>query len=94
MCLSNHSIICSGCRFDRLLVEAEFGKADLHAGIDDALALLQQDVREGIRIVKEYGDIPQITCFPGELNQQLAGSRASLAETCQKSGCHKPARPV
>jgi signal transduction histidine kinase len=51
------------------LDEAEYQKADIHEGIDSALTLLAPKLRGKIEIIKEYGNIPLINCFPHQLNQ-------------------------
>lgn len=47
---------------------------NLHEGIDNTLLILQSRLknkgdRPAIEIVKEYGDLPPIDCYGGELNQ-------------------------
>ena len=73
-------IVNSLKNFSRL-DEAEYQKADIHKGIDSALTLLAPKLREKIDIIKEYGDIPQINCFPNQLNQAFMNilSNAILA---------------
>ncbi|MBO3457219.1 hybrid sensor histidine kinase/response regulator [Aetokthonos hydrillicola Thurmond2011] len=46
----------------------------IHEGIDSALTLLKHRWKananhDGIEIIKEYGELPLITCYPGQLNQ-------------------------
>jgi predicted ATPase len=48
--------------------------ANLHEGIDSTLLILKyrlkaSECRPGIEVTKDYGDIPLIECFPGQLNQ-------------------------
>ncbi|MBO3460734.1 trifunctional serine/threonine-protein kinase/ATP-binding protein/sensor histidine kinase [Aetokthonos hydrillicola Thurmond2011] len=48
--------------------------ADLHEGIDSTLLILKyrlkaNDYRPAIQVITEYGDLPAIKCFPGQLNQ-------------------------
>lgn len=43
--------------------------ADLHAMLDSIVLLLQSRLKSEIEIIKEYGDLPPITCFAGQLNQ-------------------------
>lgn len=48
--------------------------ADLHDGIDSTLLILKyrlkaNQYRPAIEVIQEYGDLPQIECFPGQLNQ-------------------------
>jgi signal transduction histidine kinase len=63
------------------LDEAEYQKADIHKGIDSALTLLAPKLREKIDVIKEYGNIPQINCYPNQLNQAFMNilSNAILA---------------
>ncbi len=47
---------------------------DIHKGIDDTLLILQHRLQAraeqpGIRVVKEYCDLPAVECYPGPLNQ-------------------------
>lgn len=47
---------------------------DIHEGIDTTLLILQNRLkafgdRPGIEVVKEYGDLPRIECYAGQLNQ-------------------------
>ncbi len=47
---------------------------NLHDGIDSTLLILKHrlkanEQRPEIEIIKEYGNIPEVQCFPGQLNQ-------------------------
>ncbi|MBE8990017.1 ATP-binding protein [Nostoc sp. LEGE 12450] len=81
------------------LDEAEFKSADIHEGIDSTLLILQhriksQNARPQIPVIKEYGDIPKIQCFAGQLNQVfmniLANSIDALEEAFEKGLCPEP----
>jgi two-component system, NtrC family, sensor kinase len=66
-------IVSSLRNFSRL-DEAEYKTVDIHAGIDSTLMILQHRLREGsdgqlIKVIKQYGDLPLIDCYPGQLNQ-------------------------
>jgi PAS domain S-box-containing protein len=51
------------------LDEAEVKTVDIHDGIEDTLVLIHHELKHNITVKKEYGRIPQIACFPGQLNQ-------------------------
>lgn len=51
------------------LDQAELKEANLHEGIDDSLMLIQHDIKNRVEIVRHYGDVPPVTCYPGRLNQ-------------------------
>ena len=44
-------------------------KVDLHEGIEATLDLLTKDYKDRITIHREYGDLPKVECFPGQVNQ-------------------------
>jgi len=54
--------------------ESEFKVVDIHQGIDSTLMILQHRLKARlhyppIEVIKEYGHLPLIECFPGQLNQ-------------------------
>ncbi len=51
------------------LDEAEFQKADIHDGLDSTLILLRHQLKNHVEVNKQYGDLPQIQCYPNQLNQ-------------------------
>jgi len=51
------------------LDEAELKSVNIHDGIDDTLRLVQHDLGDRIEVIKNYGDVPPIVCYPGRLNQ-------------------------
>lgn len=40
----------------------QFGKVDIHKGLDSAHILFWREFREGIAVVKEYGETPEVYC--------------------------------
>ncbi len=44
-------------------------QANLHDGIEMVLTLYQNQLKHGIEVVKNYGDLPKIMCYPDDLNQ-------------------------
>jgi signal transduction histidine kinase len=66
-------IVLSLRNFSRL-DEAEMKPVDIHEGIDSTLLILQnrlkaQSHRPEIAVVKEYGELPLVECYAGQLNQ-------------------------
>ncbi|MDP8933406.1 MAG: ATP-binding protein [Cyanobacteriota bacterium] len=56
------------------LDEADMKKVNIHEGIDSTLMILQHRLKEqpkrpAIQVIKEYGDLPQLECYPRQLNQ-------------------------
>lgn len=48
---------------------SEMSVVDLHAGIDSTLLILNHRIKQGIQVVKQYGQIPLVECYPAQLNQ-------------------------
>ncbi|BAY27878.1 serine/threonine protein kinase with two-component sensor domain [Calothrix sp. NIES-2100] len=66
-------IVLSLRNFSRL-DEAEIKAVDLHSGMESTLLILQNRLQASenkpeIRVVKEYGNLPLVTCSPSQLNQ-------------------------
>jgi signal transduction histidine kinase len=51
------------------LDEAELKTVDIHEGIEDTLVLIHHELKHNITVVKNYGKIPPISCYPSQLNQ-------------------------
>ncbi|MEM9087625.1 MAG: hypothetical protein AAGC93_02665 [Cyanobacteria bacterium P01_F01_bin.53] len=54
--------------------EAEYKTVDLHEGLDSTLVILEHRIKEnakhpGIRINRQYGDLPLLACYAGQINQ-------------------------
>ncbi|PHM10314.1 GAF domain-containing sensor histidine kinase [Nostoc sp. 'Peltigera malacea cyanobiont' DB3992] len=67
------SIVLSLRNFSRL-DEAENKRVDLHEGIDSTLLILQHRLKGNaefprIEVIKDYGNIPLVECYAGQMNQ-------------------------
>jgi two-component system, NtrC family, sensor kinase len=51
------------------LDEAEVKEVNIHEGIDSTLVILNNRIKQGINLIKEYEDLPLIECYPAQLNQ-------------------------
>jgi two-component system NtrC family sensor kinase len=51
------------------LDQAEIQKVDLHEGIERTLSLMETRLKDGIRVERDYGDLPEVRCYAGQLNQ-------------------------
>jgi PAS domain S-box-containing protein len=66
-------IVVSLRNFSRL-DEAEVKPVDIHEGIDSTLLILQNRLKSksthsGIELIKNYGKLPKVKCYAGQLNQ-------------------------
>lgn len=48
--------------------QSDLKVVNIHEGINSTLSLLHHRL-SGIEIIKEYGDLPKVSCYPGQLNQ-------------------------
>ncbi|MBW4542682.1 MAG: HAMP domain-containing histidine kinase [Myxacorys chilensis ATA2-1-KO14] len=62
-----HQIVLSLRNFSRL-DETGVKAVNLHDGIESTIVILTQRL-QGIRIIRQYGDLPKIECQPAQLNQ-------------------------
>lgn len=66
-------IVLSLRNFSRL-DEAEMKAVNIHEGIDSTLLILQNRLKvksdyPGVEVIKEYGQLPLVECYAGQLNQ-------------------------
>ena len=77
--------IVNGLRTFSRLDEDVLKVADVNEGLESTLILLRNKYKNRIEIIKEFGDIPQIECFPGQLNQVfmnvLSNAIAAIEDT-------------
>jgi two-component system NtrC family sensor kinase len=82
-------IILSLRNFSRL-DEAEMKQVDLHEGIDNTLLILNSRLTQDIEVIKQYGQIPLIECYPAQLNQVFMNIISNaIDELSVKSGLAK-----
>jgi predicted ATPase/GAF domain-containing protein len=63
---------------------------NIHEGIDSTLLILKHrlkasECRPAIEVVKEYGNLPLVECFPGQLNQVFMNILANAIDALEDS---------
>ncbi len=61
-------IVLSLRNFSRL-DEADMKEVDIHEGIDNTLLILNHRFKSDIKVIKNYGELPLLQCYPAQLNQ-------------------------
>ncbi|RMH75054.1 MAG: HAMP domain-containing protein [Cyanobacteria bacterium J007] len=61
-------IVQSLRNFSRL-DESELKMVDLHEGLESTLVMVHSKLDDRIEVVKDYGDLPEVECYPAQLNQ-------------------------
>ncbi|HEY9819266.1 MAG TPA: ATP-binding protein [Candidatus Sericytochromatia bacterium] len=84
-----HQIVLLLRNFSRL-DQAEKKSVDIHEGIDSTLLLLQHRLkataeRPTIELIKEYGDLPPVQCFAGQLNQVFMNLLSNAVDALDSS---------
>ncbi|MCY7321914.1 MAG: HAMP domain-containing protein [Phormidesmis sp. CAN_BIN36] len=90
-------IVLSLRSFSRL-DEAEYKQADVHEGINSTLLILQHRLKPKadcciIELLKDYGELPQIECYPGQLNQVFMNLLTNAIDALEDS-VHKTGQPA
>lgn len=76
------------------LDEAEIKEVNLHEGIDSTLTILQtrlraQDWRPSVLVIKEYGELPLIECYAGQLNQVFMNIISNAIDALEERDRHR-----
>ena len=69
------------------LDEAEFKKVDIHESIESTLRLLARFyTAANVRLVRDYGDLPLVDCYAGQLNQVWLNLLVNAAYAVRRGG--------
>ena len=79
------SIVSSLRNFARL-DEAERKRVNIHEGLNGSLVLVHHQLKNRIEIVKDYGTLPEIECFPNQLNQVFMNLLVNAAQAIPGRG--------
>ncbi|HIK51399.1 MAG TPA: GAF domain-containing protein [Oscillatoriales cyanobacterium M59_W2019_021] len=77
------------------LDESELKTVDVHEGLDSTLMILQHRLKAKsnfpeIAVVKEYGDLPLVECYAGQLNQVLMNLLANAIDALEEGEILNP----
>ena len=78
-------IVGSLRNFSRI-AEAEIKAVDIHEGLDSTLMILQNRLKSksehpGIQVIKDYGNLPRVECYAGQLNQVFMNLLANAIDS-------------
>ena len=69
------------------LDEAEFKKVDIHEGLESTIRLLSRFYASGhVALVRDYGELPLVDCYAGQLNQMWMNLLANAAQAVANGG--------
>lgn len=79
------TIVNSLRKFARL-DQAEMDRVDIHEGLESTLTLVHHETRGRIEVVREYGDIPPVECYPNQLNQVFMNILVNAVQAIDDEG--------
>lgn len=82
--------IVASLRIFSRLDEAELKAVDIHQGIDSTLMILEHRLKKKanhpqIQIIKDYGNLPLVECYAGQLNQVFMNILANAIDALEDS---------
>ena len=78
--------IVDGLRTFSRLDEDVLKFADIHEGLESTLILLRNKYKNRIEIVREYGHLPPVECYPGQLNQVFMNILSNAIDAIEETG--------
>ena len=78
-------IVRSLRKFARL-DEAELDEVDIHEGLDNTLILVQHELKNRVDVLKDYGKLPLIKCYPNQVNQVFMNLLVNASHAIEGQG--------
>jgi two-component system, NtrC family, sensor kinase len=87
-------LVVSLRNFSRL-DEADCKPVNLHDGIDSTIVILQHRLKAqpnfpAIQIIRDYGELPDVECYPSQLNQVFMNLLSNAIDALKSSTTHDP----
>ena len=78
-------LVLSLRKFARL-DQAEMDTVDLHQGLESTLTLLHHELKHHITVERDYGTLPEIRCYPNQLNQVFMNLLVNAVQAIEGKG--------
>ena len=78
--------IVSRLRSFARLDEAEIKEINVHHGLDDTITLIHHEIKHNIKINRNYGDCPLVSCYPARLNQVFLNILINAKQSIEGKG--------
>ena len=66
--------------------EDQLQTADINKNLDSTLNIVRNELKYKATVTKEYGDLPQLRCYPQQLNQVFMNLLVNAAHAIEKQG--------
>ncbi|MFG6103947.1 sensor histidine kinase [Adonisia turfae] len=83
-----HEIVQSLRNFSRL-DEATVKDVNIHEGIDSTLLILNHRIKHEVTVVKKYGELPLVRCYPAQLNQVFTNVIVNALDAMFEANCDR-----
>jgi PAS domain S-box-containing protein len=60
--------------------------ADINQGLDTTINIAWNEIKYKAKLIKDYGDIPPVTCYPQQINQVFMNLLVNAAQALEKDG--------
>lgn len=75
--------------------EAEYKQVDLHTGLESTLVILGHRLKASagsaeIRVIKSYGELPQVACYAGQMNQVFMNILTNAIDALKEADVRQP----
>ncbi len=68
------------------LDQSQIKEIDVNESLDSTLNILQNKYKDRVTMVKEYGEVPKLECFAGQMNQVFMNIFDNAAQAIQERG--------
>jgi signal transduction histidine kinase len=68
------------------LDQAELELVDLHEGLESTLTLINHLIKDRIKVVKDYGELPKVQCYASQINQVFANLLTNAVQAIKQTG--------
>ncbi|MEW6327235.1 MAG: ATP-binding protein [Thermodesulfobacteriota bacterium] len=66
--------------------QAELRYADINKGLESTLNIVWNEIKYKATVTKEYGDIPEVCCYPQQVNQVFMNILVNAAQAIKEKG--------
>ncbi|HEX4842899.1 MAG TPA: ATP-binding protein [Limnobacter sp.] len=60
---------------------------DVHKSLESSLQIVHHDIKHKAQVIRDYGDLPLITCMASQLNQVFLNLLINAAHAIESRGC-------
>jgi signal transduction histidine kinase len=66
--------------------EQKLQYADINRNLDSTLNVVWNELKYKTKVIKDYGDLPEVRCYPQQINQVFMNLLVNAAQAIEKKG--------